>query len=568
MKKTILLILLSFTVSCVMAIPAKRGLWKTIRLANGTEIKAELRGDEYCGYWQAEDGSIYVKNVEKDFFEPTDMGTVARRAKANRDGANTNSLYRQPSMKVTPGQPHAPYTGEKRGIIILVQFQDKSFRPEHDVDLYDQIANADNFTNEMGFRGSVKDYFRDQSYGKFVIDFDVVGPVTMPENYDFYGSNRTGSTFNAMNVGQMVKDACMAVDSEVDFTDYDWDGDGEVDQVFILYAGRGEASGGDENTIWPHEWNLESAMATIHGLGERLPVDGVYVNTYACSCELATDTRIDGIGTICHEFSHCLGLPDMYDTSEYGNNYGMNMWDLMDQGSYNGDSFIPAAYTSFERWYAGWIEPEELSANQQIDNMPGLNEGSGKAYVIYNDGDRNEYFLLENRQLTGWDAAIPNSGLLITHVDFDAGLWAKNEVNSSSRQRCTVVLADNNDEFTPAGMRSMTSIRGDIYPSSRNGNNTFSNTSSPAAEVYNANTDNSYLLNKAVENITRNNDGTISFTFVSDGTTEIEGITIPDDLNPSSDHRVYTIDGRYVGSDVSRLPKGLYIRGGEKFVKR
>lgn len=568
MKKTILLILLSFTVSCVMAIPAKRGLWKTIRLANGTEIKAELRGDEYCGYWQAEDGSIYVKNVEKGFFEPTDMGTVARRAKANRDGANTNSLYRQPSMKVTPGQPHAPYAGEKRGIIILVQFQDKSFRPEHDVDLYDQIANADNFTNEMGFRGSVKDYFRDQSYGKFVIDFDVVGPVTMPENYDFYGSNRTGSTFNAMNVGQMVKDACVAVDSEVDFTDYDWDGDGEVDQVFILYAGRGEASGGDENTIWPHEWNLESAMATIHGLGERLPVDGVYVNTYACSCELATDTRIDGIGTICHEFSHCLGLPDMYDTSEYGNNYGMNMWDLMDQGSYNGDSFIPAAYTSFERWYAGWIEPEELSANQQIDNMPGINEGSGKAYVIYNDGDRNEYFLLENRQLTGWDAAIPNSGLLITHVNFDAGLWAKNEVNSSSRQRCTVVLADNNDEFTPAGMRSMTSIRGDIYPSSRNGNNTFSNTSSPAAEVYNANTDNSYLLNKAVENITRNNDGTVSFTFVSDGTTGIEGITIPDDLNPSSDHRVYTIDGRYVGTDVSRLPKGLYIRGGEKFVKR
>lgn len=516
MKK--LIFTTTFALMCVMAyaVPAKRGLWKSVKTADGSEVRVELTGDEFFHYWKAADGRKFIRNARTGLFEAADVTSMSKQAEARRNATNAGRARRAPAMRVTPGQPHTPYTGEKKGLIILVDFADKTFEAAHTRDLFDQIANAENFSNDMGFRGSVRDYFRDQSYGQFTLDFDVVGPVQMPEEYAYYGNNDTGNSFDEMRVGQMVKDACMAVDGEVNFADYDWDGDGEVDQVFILYAGHGEASYDDPNTIWPHEWDLVSAMAqwddngNVVSLGERLAVDGVYVNTYACGCELGSGDNIDGIGTICHEFSHCLGLPDMYDT--VGSNYGMSMWSLMDQGSYNGDSFIPAAYTAYERMYAGWLKPDELTDNAEITAMQGINDGEGKAYIIYNDGNSNEYFLLENRQRTGWDAGLPGSGLLITHVDFNEQVWAYNQVNSTSRQRCTVVLADNRyDGRYNTKQDYLNDLAGDIYPTAYN--NTFSNSSSPAAELNNANRDGSFMLNKTVRNITKNDDGTISFIF-------------------------------------------------------
>ena len=724
MKKQI--ITASFALMCalVVAAPAKRGLYKTVKTANGRLVKVELRGDEFCHYWQAADGSRLVRNAKTGQFETADMADLSRRAAVRRGMAEQQRARRAPS-RVTPGQEHIPYTGHKKGLIILVEFNDLPFKEAHTPALYNQIANGENFTNEMGFRGSVRDYFRDQSYGRFTLDFDIEGPVRMPESYAYYGENIDGGD-DGMRLGQMVKDACMAVDGKVNFADYDWDGDGEVDQVFILYAGHGEASYDDPYTIWPHEWNLVSAMAqrddngNVVALGEPLAVDGVYVNTYACGCELGSGDNIDGIGTICHEFSHCLGLPDMYDTS--GNNYyGMSMWDVMDQGSYNGDSFIPAAYTAYERTYAGWLKPTELDEDTRIDAMPCINDGNGTAYIIYNDGNRNEYYMLENRQKTGWDAALPGSGLLITHVDFNGLVWANNMVNSTSRQRCTVILADNVNKGQYTSIEAYYGdLAGDIYPTAYN--NTLSNTSSPAAELNNANEDGSYYMNKSVSGITKNEDGTISFVFenfnntpedyevpenhvfyesfdnckgrggndgdfgvntsgvvsydntgwsspnarpadqcVRLGSTTSGQITSPEitlngeytlmmkaapyegdgtilrvevvsgeatlgktqfvmhgnrwsafsttlsangpvrlrfmtdsgmfyldevciaALDPSgidsvlarpdtttkaTDNRIYTIDGRYVGTDVSRLPKGLYISGGKKFVKK
>jgi len=489
------------------AVPAKRGIWKTVTTADGSTVRVELRGDEFCHYWRAADGRCYVENAGTGLFETANVSALLKAGEPRRAAAEEARQRRAPMSRVQLGGDHAPYTGEKKGLIILVSFADRPFEAAHTQALYDRIANEENFSDpSMGFVGSVHDYFRDQSYGQFSLKFDVVGPVAMPENQAYYGGNVNGQD-NMRVIGQMVKDACSAVADEVDFNDYDWDGDGEVDQVFILYAGRGEASGGGANTIWPHEYNLTSAT------GSALTINGVRINTYACGCELGAGGGIDGIGTICHEFSHCLGLPDMYDTRNDNSltaDFGLGEWGLMSAGNYNGNSFIPAGYTSYEKMYAGWLTPTVLESDRTVSGMRGINDNQD-AYIVYNDGHTDEYYLLENHDGSGWDAGLPGTGLLILHVDFDEYIWAYNIVNSPIAQsggnphpHCTIIPAD--------GTRDAN--QGDLWPYSYH--TSLTNTSSPAAELYNLNSNGSYLMNKPITNITKASDGTISFSFANE----------------------------------------------------
>lgn len=566
MKKLYLSLSLALMCSVAFAVPAKRGLWKTVKLADGTEVKVELRGDEFCRYWQTEDGNVYVENTKKGIFEKAEKETLMKASAELRAEANEARAERARSVKAVSGQNKASYTGKKKGIIILVQFSDLSFKEEHTRELFDRIANEEGF-NEMGFNGSVKDYFKAQSYGQFELDFDVAGPVTLPKSYTYYGENRSGTSQSGNEygerLGEMVIDACKAVDDEFDYTQYDWDGDGVVDQVYILYAGRGEASGGGANTIWPHEWTLKSALGTYDYILKQPYVDGVSLNTYACGCELQSSTQIDGIGTLCHEFSHCLGLMDMYDT--YGNSYGMDQWSLMAAGNYNGSSFTPAGFTSYERMQSGWLQPVELNENQTIENIKPLAE-EPEAYIIYNDGNKNEYYLLENRQKVGYDAALPGAGLLITHVDYNATAWQYNVVNSPSGQRtygvpspherCSIIQADYNS--------ARNTTAGDVWPYMSRKDLT--STSTPAATVYNRNTDGTYNMNKSVKNITRNIDNTLSFDFSLDNDPSgISGITVDDQAD--GERGIYSIDGRYMGNDANALQKGIYIINGKKVVK-
>lgn len=485
----------------MMAVPAKKGIWKTVRLADGTEVRVELCGDEFGHYWRAADGVGYQQSAETGVYERVDMQTLISRGEVRRAAAQQRRASVAPGgpQRIALGGTHDPYTGTKKGLIILVQFADKEFLEGHDRDLFDRIANEEGFSDSRGFVGSVRDYFLEQSGGQFTLDFDVVGPVTMPNGYAYYGSNDMFG--NDRRVGAMIATACQSVDDEVDFSDYDWDGDGNVDQVFVLYAGRGENSGGGENTIWPHESELRYTS-----YGRTLKLDNVTINTYACSNELRTDTQIDGIGTICHEFSHCMGLPDMYDTA-YGGNFGMAVWDLMDQGSYLGNGFIPCSYTSYERMYCGWQQPIELTADTDITGMKALSEG-GDTYIMYNEGNRDEYYLFENRQRTGWDAGLYGSGLLIMHVDFDKSIWAYNYVNTTGsfnkHQRCTIFHADNSAGATAA------EYAGDPYP--YGSNNCLTLTSQPAATLYNANSDGSTMMDKSILDIERADDGTVSFS--------------------------------------------------------
>ena len=527
MKKLFLCWALLLGVMAAGAMPAKPGQKKMLKLGNGTTVEARLVGDEHGHYWLATDGKAFKKVKGTDFYAEVDANSVVEKASKRRAKANAKRHSRLAPKNKKKAAQVCSYNGSKKGLIILVEYQDVKFQPENNQALFNRIANETNFS-EGEFVGSVHDYFLAQSEGLFDLTFDVVGPYPLANDRAYYGENADTETAEDLRAEEMIVEACKMADADVNFADYDWDGDGEVDQVFVLYAGNGEANYGDEDSVWPHEWTLSGAQ--YYGANvSPLKLDGVTIDTYACSNELqpkqiskteeVLSWKIEGIGTICHEFSHCLGYPDFYDTNYQ--NSGMGYWELMDAGSYNGEGYCPAGFTSYERWVAGWKEPVELTEDTEVSAMKALQNG-GDTYIIYNDGNKNEYFLLENRQWTGWDEELPGSGLLILHVDYNENAWWNNEVNTTkNHERMTWIAADNKKKYeTYEGARyyDFYDMENDPYP--YKSNNSFSNTSTPAATLFNKNTDGTKKLNKSVTDITQNSDGTISFMFKTDSSGE------------------------------------------------
>lgn len=582
MKKLYLMLSMLFAFGAAAnAIPAKK-LQKVITLTNGTQVSVELRGDEYLSWWEGTDGTAYRATADDTVFEAFDLeaqkpAAAARRARTEqgrvaRLARVKNSLKGADDKMRGLGGDHITYKGVKKGLVVLVDFKNKKFADGHDLEYYKNVINGKDFSDEEeGYVGSVRDYFLAQSNGQFELDFDVVGPVTMSKNYGYYGND--GAYQKDEKVYEMIKEACDGIQDKVNLKDYDWDGDGEADQVFFLYAGLGQASGGSASTVWPHESELRYWPCGV------LSYSTGKINTYACANELQPETQGSsryisaGIGTICHEFSHCLGFADMYDTTG-GGGYGMSVFDVMDQGSYNGNGFVPCNYTAFERIYAGWVEAIELIDPATVKDMKSVSD-YGRPFIMYNYKNTNEYFLMENRQNTGWDKGLYGSnGLLIVHVNYVPSRWANNSVNSSAEkiQCCTVVNADGSRENTQY------SLQGDLYPYEAKGvtiNDEFTDESEPAAKLYTKNSDNSYALGIPITQIKRSK-GSISFlvcggdannvidnTFngVVDG---INGVTV---ANKATDNRIYSIDGRYIGTDASALGKGIYVVGGKKIVK-
>lgn len=488
----------------VWAVPAKRGVWCFLSLVDGTEVKAQLVGDEFLHYYVSEDGTKYVQDEATGLYRKmTDEVTARRRSAVRRAQAQG----RQKRM-LRKAQANNAFQGTKKGLIILAEFTNSKFKSGHDLALYRRIANEVNYSDN-NFRGSIKDYFKAQSHGQFELDFDVAGICQLQHPYAYYGKNN--SQKEDVKPGEMVAEACLwAHEHGINFSKYDWNGDGEVDQVFVLYAGHGEASYKDANTIWPHMYYLSAS-----DYGKPLSLDGVTVDTYACSSELNGDGNLDGIGTFCHEFSHCMGFPDLYDTS-YAGWFGMGDFDLMCSGSYNGDSKCPAGYSAYEKAECGWLTLKDMTNIEQETSIVGVQPMSadGDAYIIKNKGHEDEYYILENRQKTGWDSYLPASGLMITHVDYDADIWDWNMPNTSGKyedangntktndhQRLTIFRAGKStDEYGDAS---------DLYP--YGSNNSLTKTSSPAATLHNTNSDGSNYMHIDINNIAVKS-GKASFT--------------------------------------------------------
>ncbi|WP_303114621.1 M6 family metalloprotease domain-containing protein [Leyella stercorea] len=477
---------------CYATLDSNGKLTASAQVAHDVESRgaAEL---SFLNYYTAE--SQKVRSLGMERAKQRNARRMARLA--NRGVVDASGKPVRRVMAGATGGEGIGVTGKRKGLVILVNFKDKKMQSKHTQAEWNDYFNKVGY-NKYGNNGSVHDYFYAQSYGKLDLEFDVIGPVTVSKNMASYGANDAQG--NDIDPAGMIKEACeLAYAKEkMDMSQYDWDGDGAVDQVYVIYAGYGEAAGGDANTIWPHEWDIQ-------GGGYSLVLGGQRIRTYACSSELngGSGTYISGIGTACHEFSHCMGIPDFYDTAG-GGCFGMDAWDLMDYGSYGGDGYEPTGYNTYEKWVSGWIEPTILTEPCYIKNMKPLSDAP-EACVVFNEANKNEYYIFENRQLKGTDVALPNHGMLVIHVDYDQKVWFDNEVNNTSNhQRFTVVPADNK-------LTSET-VTGDTYPGTTKSTE-LTDTSKPAATLFNANSDGRKFLGKPVTEITEK-DGLISFTFM------------------------------------------------------
>ncbi len=508
--KHILAILLLLISSTALAIPAQR-IKKTITLSDGTQKQVVLVGDENLHYYIDNDNNAYICN-DQGVFIKKDLNSLENLWKERRANRNKHRIERaekrglpihpkdmtDPSFrhKAKWGAEQNPISGDKKGVVILVNFSDNNINDSHGQEYYDDFFNKVGFSKD-GNHGSVHDYFLECSYGQFNVTFDVYGPVTVSNSMRYYGKNISGYD---QYPGILVAEACDLADKlGADFSKYDWDDDGEVDQVVVVYAGYGEnAEGAPAYTIWPHEGTLSLEQEYNDGNGP-ISLDGVTINTYAVTCELDGNSGNipAGIGTACHEFSHCMCLPDFYDTNY--ENYGMNDWDVMDNGSSSGNyrGNCPVPYTSYERMYCGWLTPQVLDDPGIVTDMKSLYEAP-EAYIIYNDANHNEYYLLENHQGEGFDVSSPATGLLVLHVYFDSDIWTKNTVNNET-QRMTIIPAD--------GILSEFNNDADTWPG-KTGKTELTDTSTPAATLYTG----KKLMGKPIESI-KEKEGKISFVF-------------------------------------------------------
>lgn len=488
----------------VPALPVR----STVTLADGTKVEATLQGDEHLHFFRLDDGRLALPQNDGNYRLAseqevstlwTERMTEARKRQSTRlMKARGEELWTpvwqksgRAAAKKYAAKASTAFQGQKRGLVILVNFTDLYMSVPNPQATFNDFFNKEGY-NQGGMTGSVHDYFASQSYGQLDLLFDVVGPVTMSQPHSYYGEDKDGST-NA-NIKEMVEEACRKADSQVDYTRYDWDGDGEVDQVFFIFAGYAQSQGAPSDCIWPHEWSVSE---------RNLSFDGVRIGTYACSSELRgkEGTEMDGIGTACHEFSHCLGIMDHYDTQ--GSNYGMGSWDVMASGSYNNSSRTPSGYTAYERWVSGWLEPVEINKATYVQNMKALVD-EPEAYVLYNDYNPNEFYLLENRQQKSWDSGHNGHGLLVVHVDYDRNTWLYNQINvDANRQRMTIIPAD-------ASLNSG-STSGDPWPGSMH-KTSLTDATSPAAIVYNAGPDGYAFMGKPLTEIAEDEArGQISF---------------------------------------------------------
>lgn len=612
MKRILISAVLSLCAAMTFAIPAKKS-WKVVSQSDGTTIRVSQAGDEHLHYYITEDNVPLYKVADNRYCYLTiengklynsgvlahesaarsakelqvmntihDLAPIARQMAAKKRSAAKRCVRpdRLPSK-----DDISVFKGSKKALVILAAFSDKSFSKGDDaiVKFYDEVLNQEGYS-QNGAAGSVHDYFNDMSRGEFDLTFDIVGPVKVSKSATYYGGP-SPIMGGADHIGEFITEAIKKADEkcDIDWKKYDWDDDGEVEQVFVLYAGYGQATGGPTGTIWPNAWTLDEALQNSDGNG-GFSIDGVFINQYACSNELYLDsgTVPMGLGVFCHEFSHCMGLPDMYDTN-YGSTPTMGDWDLLAGGSYNGPQGIgwcPAGWTSYERAYAGWLELTELKAGDIIKGMTSLEEADGKAYVIYNDNHKDEYYLLENHKGMGWDKYTPENGLLIIHVDYDKDLFDNNIVNSKGE----FTPAEGydryftNDHPRMAPFSRVRSIQNDTYfytypmDAPRGVVDSLTDTSKPAAELYNALADGSKLMGKPVYNIEKDDDGNISFTFMTKEkeTDAIQDIAMAEDA--AGDDTVYDITGKKAGriADIKngRLKAGIYIIGGKRLQKK
>ena len=414
MRKILGIVIVCAVAASATAVPARRdGVVRTA--ADGSEKIVFQNGDETFHF---------LTDAQGNWLDETTLEPLSEEAKTT---AEQHGVARKQVRKIqTAGVDRllAP-----RGAVILVSYQDKFFKSSN-ADMTNW-AMGENYTYN-GATGSIRQYFLDQSWGQYDMQIDVYGPVKVSKNGSYYGENdRRG---NDKHADELVKEACILAHDSLgaDFSQYDSNNDGYVDWVVILYAGYGEADGGSTSTIWPHQYELSYTHMACD-------LDGDTIDHYCCLNELdfTTKTRC-GIGTFCHEFSHIMGLPDLYAT-DYSSHRTLNDWDILDHGAYNNNGNTPPAYSAYERWFMGWMTPTLLTSACTVSLPPMCDSHS--ACLLTDNGTNvtnildpypSTFYLLETRKKEGWDAYLAGEGLLVTKIQYNSYRWQNNMVNNNA----------------------------------------------------------------------------------------------------------------------------------------
>lgn len=473
-----LLASLPLTINAVPADPRLR----THLQANGELLHYYVVGDEHWHYavttdgipinYDAENKSYVYATIRNSVIVNSNVVAKDKDSRTDEDNkvlATMNSAevltaqqqkhaqtLRQNRLNVSvqsgiPGKVNDyPTIGKRNSPVILIQFSDLSFSSiEQPNEYYTRMLNEKGFSEHNG-TGSASEYYYDNSCGLFDATFDVYGPVTVSKPHFYYANTTSG-------VADALAEACQLLDGEIDFSQYDSNNDGVVDNIFYFYAGYGQADSGDPNDIWPCSWDLRSAKDT-------LVCDGKYIGSFACSNEIRynandPDPVPTGIGTFVHEFGHVLGLTDMYDVGYNMMSFTAGYIDLMDKGSYTNDSRTPPNLSGYERCVLGWAEPRVLDLN--ADSVVTIAPIKENDVLQVKTGNADESFFLENRQIEGWDTYLSLHGMLVWHVDYDSLAFYQNVVNTDyTHPRYDLVEAD--------GKQSENTRSGDSFPGASN----------------------------------------------------------------------------------------------------
>ncbi len=472
-KMTIAAVLALAGAGTAFAIPADPQP-KQLRLADGSTVEVTLQGDEFWHQMFTADGRAVLYNPATRLLE-NDPRTAAdfRRAMERRQqaqqrwarGTHATTRYTGGPRKLRMNQ--FPTTGQSKSLVVLLEFSDTKFTSISDPkDYYTRMLNERGFTWDNGAIGSAMDFYDQSSAQLFDHEFVVVGPVTLDHEATYYG---TDTPTQDAHTGEMVAEVCRKIDDEVDFSSFDYDNDGCVDNIYFFYAGIGQATHPNAvEYIWPHSADMDVNW------GLYPEHDGKRIRHYAISNELryTTDGALIplGIGVFVHEFGHVLGLMDHYDVSYNPLNYNIGTWDTMARGSYNDNMNKPPLFSAFERAELGWLDYTILTSAADSVNtlmplsmaspssseasLPGQSSptrslsgavGGASAYRWSVPGTNGrEFFVLENRQQTGFDASLPGHGLVVWHIDIDTLAWQNNTVNAQmGHPRVTIVCADN-----------------------------------------------------------------------------------------------------------------------------